>query len=337
MRPLFLTLVTAASVVTSLHDDRRLRCDCHLNQVNYHQIDLTCGYNATSSQHSGQQPQIDCSKDIRGRVPRGYEHVPGAGLYKLFRTGRSYEQALARCRQDGAELAVPGSAAEARAIADIVRRNPAVKEAFVGINDLRKTGTFKSIRGTPIHSLGYHQWSPGQPDNNGPFGEQCVTINAEGLYNDNRCDWVFAFVCQRSLLFVLPAGYKYVPQLGFYKHYTTADTYEGAKKRCLDDGGHLAVLDTQEEAEEVIKYYDVNKDVTESYVGLNDIEEEGAFVSETGKLLTWLSFANWYPGEPNNAGPTGEDCVTLYVAGTYNDVDCRLRYPFFCEIPLPSS
>lgn len=41
-------------------------------------------------------------------------------------------------------------------------------------------------------------------------------------------------------------------------------------------------------------------------------------------------YVNWGTNEPNNLG--NEDCGSMHVTGTLNDINCNTPLVFFCEI-----
>ncbi len=53
------------------------------------------------------------------------------------------------------------------------------------------------------------------------------------------------------------------------------------------------------------------------WIGYSDAVAEGSFVWYDGSAL---SYSNWAPGEPNNAGD--EDCTQIYPDGSWNDLNC---------------
>ena len=62
------------------------------------------------------------------------------------------------------------------------------------------------------------------------------------------------------------------------------------------------------------------------WIGVNDIDEEGTFVSTDGSPLT---YTNWKSGEPNDYG-SGEDAVVKHSDGFWNDVPSTYLYKIFC-------
>ncbi len=68
------------------------------------------------------------------------------------------------------------------------------------------------------------------------------------------------------------------------------------------------------------------------WIGLNDIQNENSFQWTSGYPV---SYTNWVPGEPNNAG--NEDCIHLYGANAlntqqWNDMPCVNEVYFICEV-----
>ena len=98
---------------------------------------------------------------------------------------------------------------------------------------------------------------------------------------------------------------------------------------------HLATITNLEEHLAVLRIIDDNIDEednsTQAWIGYNDIDEEGNFVwVEDGQPGDWKV---WWPGEPNNNHPTGndEDCTEMSRYGTWNDQWCEESRPFVCE------
>ena len=63
------------------------------------------------------------------------------------------------------------------------------------------------------------------------------------------------------------------------------------------------------------------------WIGVNDIDEEGTFVSTDGSVLT---YTNWKTGEPNDYG-SGEDAVVIRSdTGLWNDMRKTYLYKIIC-------
>jgi hypothetical protein len=109
-----------------------------------------------------------------------------------------------------------------------------------------------------------------------------------------------------------------------YMVFTTARTWANAAADCesLDGDAHLAtILDAGESA------FVTNLLIDRSWIGLNDIDQEGTFVWVTGDPL---DFELWVPGEPNNSG--NEDCAEIrFDNGEWNDEGCGDSRHYVCE------
>ncbi|XP_053869145.1 CD209 antigen-like protein C [Malaclemys terrapin pileata] len=64
------------------------------------------------------------------------------------------------------------------------------------------------------------------------------------------------------------------------------------------------------------------------WLGLSDSAKEGEWRWLDGSPL---SVRFWGPGEPNNLGAHGEDCVILRFNGKWNDAICSLTHYWICE------
>ena len=62
------------------------------------------------------------------------------------------------------------------------------------------------------------------------------------------------------------------------------------------------------------------------WIGVNDIDEEGTFVSIDGR---GVSYINWKIGQPDNWS-SGEDAVVIRQDGFWGDVPFTLQYKFIC-------
>ncbi|XP_049771684.1 asialoglycoprotein receptor 1-like [Schistocerca cancellata] len=69
-------------------------------------------------------------------------------------------------------------------------------------------------------------------------------------------------------------------------------------------------------------------------VDINDRDDEGVFVTGTGRRLSDIEFHDWLPGQPDDGGGgagAGEDCVALHSHGFLADVSCELPLRYVCE------
>ncbi|XP_062613132.1 echinoidin-like [Saccostrea cucullata] len=77
-----------------------------------------------------------------------------------------------------------------------------------------------------------------------------------------------------------------------------------------------------------------NQNEVSYWLGGNDMEIEGTFTwAKSGNPVT---FTDWNPGQPDDYGNSGEDCIELQGAMDYhwNDLPCIARHRFICESSL---
>ncbi|XP_061067276.1 collectin-11 isoform X4 [Eubalaena glacialis] len=103
--------------------------------------------------------------------------------------------------------------------------------------------------------------------------------------------------------------------------------YVDAQLACQGRGGTLG-MPKDEAANGLLAAYVAQAGLARVFIGINDLEREGAFVyADRSPMQT---FSKWRSGEPNNAYDE-EDCVELVASGGWNDVACHLTMPFLCE------
>lgn len=104
-------------------------------------------------------------------------------------------------------------------------------------------------------------------------------------------------------------------------------TYMDAQLSCQGRGGTLA-MPKDEATNSLLAAYIAQAGLARVFVGINDLEREGAFVyADRSPMQT---FHKWRSGEPNNAYEE-EDCVEMVASGGWNDVACGLTMHFLCE------
>ena len=94
---------------------------------------------------------------------------------------------------------------------------------------------------------------------------------------------------------------------------------------CLAWGGDLATLTSLEEN---TLMYSTRTAGVNCWIGLNDLDNENAFVWADGSSST---YRNWYSGEPNDV-EGNEDCVHIYGTEYWNDLSCTHALScYFCS------
>ena len=108
--------------------------------------------------------------------------------YKVSTEQTSFSNALASCKQDGANLASIHNAQEN----EFVRTLPGGKDVFIGFSDTKIEGTFSWSDGS---TSSYNNWEDGEPDDASGL-EDCVILTGKGKWNDTPCIMWCNYVCK---------------------------------------------------------------------------------------------------------------------------------------------
>jgi hypothetical protein len=104
-----------------------------------------------------------------------------------------------------------------------------------------------------------------------------------------------------------------------YYRSTGSMLWTDAKQACISMGGHLVTLANAAEQTFVFNTW------PSGWIGFTDESVEGNFVWVTGEPVT---YTNWNPGEPNNAG--NEDYAQFVGGGKWNDLP-NMSLPYVIE------
>ncbi|XP_064815337.1 CD209 antigen-like protein B [Oncorhynchus masou masou] len=114
-------------------------------------------------------------------------------------------------------------------------------------------------------------------------------------------------------------------------------TWEQSQHACIRDGGHLVIVESQQEQEFIIKIFVRNTDFDNSpWIGLTDKKQEGVWVWMDNTTLD-DSIKFWDPNtetfstlpEPNNWAP-GEDCARM---GQRCSSRLQCWFDYSCDLP----
>jgi len=114
----------------------------------------------------------------------------------------------------------------------------------------------------------------------------------------------------------------------FYKAIPLRGTHQAALNQCVENGGHLAIIESKDEQAFIERLLSGSN---ESYwIDGSDAAREGRWMFSNG---TPMSYFNWHPGEPTNTQGI-EDFLVVYASrskNVWNDTDGASSYPFICE------
>lgn len=129
----------------------------------------------------------DVATDTAAECPGDYATFP-AGRYRHVTTVATWEDARDDCANDGASthLVVFANVAELDAVALLFGQ-----KIWIGLSDRVTTGTYQWV--TLEATGGFPPatgppWKGGQPNDGGGGTEDCVEMDAAGLWDDRPCD-----------------------------------------------------------------------------------------------------------------------------------------------------
>lgn len=135
-----------------------------------------------------------CECDPAVRIPlapacmnsAAYSQIFQGRRYRSENNGATYVEAIASCAAEGGHLAVVTDAAENDYVRAMISDT-----AWIGFSDSASEGSFTWITGS---ASSYNKWTGPQPDDSG--GEDCVEVNTNGDWNDQKCTATRDFVCE---------------------------------------------------------------------------------------------------------------------------------------------
>ncbi|XP_020277552.1 hemolymph lipopolysaccharide-binding protein-like [Pseudomyrmex gracilis] len=137
--------------------------------------------------------------------------------------------------------------------------------------------------------------------------------------------------------------YRYTAGIGAHKLHTRPATWNEARKTCIEEGGHLAIINSLAEERVLLDIFNQTEFIkdsvypytNEALLGVHDLYKEGEWVTILGDSLAKAGYNKWsnkWGGQPDN-GEGKQHCGALVKDGGMDDVACEVSFPFFCELP----
>ncbi|XP_053994774.1 hemolymph lipopolysaccharide-binding protein-like [Hylaeus volcanicus] len=179
----------------------------------------------------------------------------------------------------------------------------------------------------------------GLPSNKNDSNQPVVNMSGENNYHATQqifyVTWSPNGSKRNCTTFVPRDDYVLNEGIGAYKLHARRIRWNDAREACMDEGGHLAIVNSLAEESVLLKFM-VSANVDHAWVGVHDLFSEGAWVTLTGESLEKAGFDKWttmWPNEPDNFGGH-QNCGVLMQSGGLDDVDCVLHHGFICEIDI---
>ncbi|XP_075985590.1 C-type lectin domain-containing protein 161-like [Anticarsia gemmatalis] len=265
------------------------------------------------------------------------------GWFKYHEIPLTFRDARMMCFFEGGVLASPNTLE----LKTIMRSFMCNVDIYTGMKAL-SMGHFYSIEGTPLSTTPY-EWGDMEPDNKGN-SERCISMTSAGKLADVRCDEPRPYICYRANTKVdVNACGTPDPEYRMdrrtkkcYKFHKKPRDFEGAHFACSAEGGHLAIINSQEEANIIKDLIDQNpadkifgnfhKDY--HYLGFVNWGKnpQTDWMTLEGQTLKQAGFSQFHGEEPNNFGGA-ENCGSVYRgSGLLNDLECKtMIFTFICE------
>ncbi|XP_011862802.1 PREDICTED: hemolymph lipopolysaccharide-binding protein-like [Vollenhovia emeryi] len=161
-----------------------------------------------------------------------------------------------------------------------------------------------------------------------------VTMNGHANYNvGQQIFYIYDSQFFRRLLFdkddsLVSPGTTDTHRLHSYKL-----TWNKARQTCIQQGGHLAVINSHSEERMLSRMLrEINADT--AWLGLHDLYEEGDWVTVMDQPIENTGYTAWtnkWSNVPDNAGGN-QHCAVLIKEEGMDDVQCNSMHYFFCEI-----
>lgn len=108
-------------------------------------------------------------------------------------------------------------------------------------------------------------------------------------------------------------------------------SWKQAKKWCEDNGGHLVIIENQQEHDALVQWLTRPNIPDSLWVGATDEQTEGAWLWVDG---TPVAFTKWKKGEPDNHGGNKDAHFALMNVpdgGSWDDTPAWQKAGFICE------
>ncbi|XP_026318392.1 C-type mannose receptor 2-like isoform X1 [Hyposmocoma kahamanoa] len=291
-----------------------------------------------------------------------YKYVATIGGWmKMHRVPTDWRDARTRCQLEGADLASPSDDLMLNAMLFISKDAVGVNcGVYTGIHSWFSKGDFTSIDGTPLWKMPVELSSSQMCSRKIPH--PCTVLFPSGTNDAVDCNQPYIFICYRkynkeihnikSECGTNDPEYKYYETPGrCYKFHLQPQTWPDAYKICLAEGGHLAIVNSDEEVKVISSIFELHPANTmlskwKDHLLLGFILFNETWNTIHGQSLHEAGFASWKEGQPNNwphpdnSGHldlygNNQSCGSMVRGGLLDDIWCDTQFAFICERPLP--
>nr|CAD7418921.1 unnamed protein product [Timema poppensis] len=171
-----------------------------------------------------------------------FQLVRDVGYYKYHTNKATWQEAQDTCRREDSNLVLVNTPQEMEVIGEIMHRH-GVRYVYSGFHDLFLHGQYVTVFGDLLSKCCLEEWEEGALSPSPAYN--CGSVSKEHKLAVQDCSKKLPFICENPLWF----DYEYFPGVGYYKLFTSGENWVGAHKRCTLDGAHLAVINSETEAD----------------------------------------------------------------------------------------
>ncbi|KYM76836.1 Hemolymph lipopolysaccharide-binding protein, partial [Atta colombica] len=131
------------------------------------------------------------------------------------------------------------------------------------------------------------------------------------------------------------SDYFMTPGIGAHKLHFRKLSWNKARRICIEEGGHLAIVNSNSEEKLLLHILEENK-INQAWLGVHDLYEEGDWNTIMDEPLEATGYSKWtlkIANEPDNYNGK-QHCGVLLKDGGMDDLECTAAVAFFCEITL---
>ncbi|XP_028163924.1 C-type mannose receptor 2-like [Ostrinia furnacalis] len=286
--------------------------------------------------HHGDSSELNTSKSNWFRPDYSYSERTG-GWFKFHSVPATWEDARLQCYYEGAELVSPFNENIIQKMIMLMDVNEPY--IFTGIHSTFSKGVYTSVGGVPLHEMPVSLHSRDVSGN-------CVTMRSNGRVEARNCSSQYPYICFKkgpehltSSVCGADQEYKYEQRTGScYKFHTLGRTWPQAFRVCVAEGGHLAIINSDVEAD-VIRgifqnYPDDAFKADAKYAASIGFQGWGAvkiWWTIHGQTLQDAGYSKWDKFVPDMRS-TRHYCGAVGRNGTLSHIECEgVTFPAICE------
>ena len=249
-------------------------------------------------------------------IPEGALHY-GGNYYWVYENGTvaSWKEAEEYCEEQGGHLAVITSD-ELNDMLFAYVQSRGYKTAFFGYSDDRIDGNWRWVTDA---QPSYTNWGKNEP-NAAAIEEDCAMFSTEennGTWNDSQfgyeatefiCQWGDEGIHDEVIEPRIPEDAFYYDGNAYYLFDNGINSWHAAQQYCKSLGGDLAVIQTEEENEQLFDYM-VKSGYEKAFIGLSDRESVGVWKWVSGKRS---EFTDWGKNEDGSHSPYNDRELAYY-------------------------